>query len=737
MYLILKTAVFGSGLVAVDHIFRVDKKNRTVCGSKYLGSAGGGSVPNMLCLLSLLGHDSSVFGITGNDLAARIVEEEFRLFGIDCSSVVKRGKRDLVYTRQYSHEILSNGKHNFKTFCFKCNSKFSREYQISKLDVNRKVEEKAKKSSLFLFDRANQATYNLADMAKTNGKIVVYDLGFTSYGHYLKTTDNILRLCDLVKVNKKIFDKIMNGSDSVALMKWRERYPNIKYLLITDGANGVTGYARLRNEKVLFDCKAIHCDHTRDAGGAGDIFLGMAIDQLLLNEPPSDLETFKERINLCQALASLSCTLYGARALQRVFLNQKLSRTEILDIAEDIKLKKHSGNSISSSMGLPDEISPPYRLARFNGCDVCGAILKDKRRKLTRSKPINKPSRSNINESLMRAPWTMKSSYESGKTCRYIVENIIGKNSLIVGSGGSFTAAVFGEAIYLHSLSKIAKAITPFEFEGLEKVDPDTVVWLISHGGANTDILGAALNAQKMGHKNVVVLTGSKNSKLSEMANENNWKSVFIQSQERNFVSIIGLLSQVSSLCGLLFPDNELKELDRFFTEDSLRTYFNSAVRETRSISNQIVKSPQTLETTHLVSFARGWGWPALVDLESKIVEGGICTIEISELKNFTHGRYINLFGHPNRRTLVLATPKDDELVNFLYKKFRRYVPTFVMQTDEDGPVGGLILMIKVLFLTYYLGQISKKDILKPRFPPQARGLYSWEPDDRKGRWKK
>lgn len=730
-------SVLGSGLIAVDHIFLAKNKGHSIEDTEYLGSAGGGTVSNVLCLLSLLGFKSHVFGVVGNDIGANIVKEDYRLFGIDYKNVVTRGDlKDLRFTRQYSHIIFQDGTHKFKKTCLECSSKFEREYQITEADVSKNVKELAKETDLIILDRSNKASLTLAQIAKKNGKKIVYDLSFKSYGNYLKTTEEILQICDLVKINKKTFKEFMGSTDNSAIMAWRAKYPRIDYLLITDGENGVSGYARISNQKPIFQFESIHCGHTRDPGGAGDVFLGIAISQLLFKESPNSLEDFKKRIDLSQALASLNCTLYGARALQRTFLNQGISKEEVISTAEFITQNKETKNSFSPKIGLPNPKTIPYRLAKLNGCKICGSVSKEKREKMRSSTSKTRIKKSRVHQSLTRAPWTMLSSFRSGKMYRELVQEICSTNSLIIGSGGSFTASVFAETMYLHELGKIAKAITPYEFEGLQKIDEETLVWFISHGGGNTDILGSALHAKKLNHKNCVILTGNKNSKLSDMAKENGWKSIFVQAQERNFVSVIGLLSQVSIYCGLLSPENSLDDLEEFFSEENLRTRFNSIMREMRIIANKVAKNSDTLENVHLVGFARGWGWPALIDLESKIVEGGVCTIEISELKNFTHGRYMNLFGRPNRRVILYKTPKDGEIVDYLVKKFHRFVPSFIINTDNEGIVGALDLLIKSLFLSWYLGEIAKKDILKPRFPMQARGLYSWEPSYRKGFWK-
>lgn len=732
----MSKSIFGSGLIAVDHIFLAEEKGRSPKKLEYLGSAGGGTIPNALCLLSLLGYNTYIFGVTGNDVNENIIREEFNRFGVNYDNLIRRGNhKDFRLTRQFSHLILKDGTHRFKTYCLDCGTKFGRDYQISKSDLNNNNKKLAETSNLLLLDRANQASYSLAQIANKNNRKIAYDLSFSSYGSYLKRTEDILELCNLVKINDRIFKKFMGSNDKAAIMRWREKYPELDYLLITNGEKGVYGYANIKDERTIFHFDAIPCDHVRDPSGAGDIFYGIVTSELLLKKAPSCFDEFKLKIDIGQALASLNCTLYGARALQRTYLKQKISPNDILDSARFIREQRKSGNSFSPKIGLPMPISKPYRLSKLNGCQICASMSEMKRKKIKRrlGRPI---SHKKIHESLTQAPWTMKISYETGKAYRNSISELCLSTALLVGSGGSFSASVLGETLYLHSLGRLAKAITPYEFEGFHKIDKDTTVWFISHGGSNTDILGAALNAKKINHSKCIVLTGKKNSKLAELGRQYQWKNIFIQSQERNFVSIIGLLSQVSILCSLLAREEDLKDLNQFFSDTSLRKYFNSSIRTMQSIAYEIANNPDEMEKIHIAAFARGWGWPALIDIESKIVEGGICTIEISELKNYTHGRYMNLFGRSNRRILLIKTPKDAELIDYLYKKFKRYIPTYIVETNQNGIIGAVDLLIKTLFLATYLGQIANKDILKPKFPPEARGLYSWEPNNRKGIWK-
>lgn len=725
--------ILGSGLIAVDHIFLATDAGRSP-NYEYLGSSGGGSVSNILCMLSLLELESNIFGLTGNDIGEKIVKEDFKSFNINYDNVITRGDRnDIRSTRQFAHRILLNGRHYFSNLCLECGEKFTSNYQFSIKDLSKKVRQLVKKSNVII-DRANLLNLELSKISKKNNNLVTFDFGFTIYGSYEKNANQILQYSDIVKINEKVFNKFLGGSKERIIDRWCERYPNTKYLFITRGEKGVHGFATIENERKYFDYSSIPCDRIKDTSGAGDIFTAIITSNLFEEYPPS-IQDFKQSVEVAQALASLSCTLYGARALQRFYSKQRSTSEDIYESAEQILLKKRVENPFSPVIGLPDSISKPYRFSKIKNCKICGKLSAIRNNKASKRKRRKKTL--TLHKSLIQAPWTMISSYNIGKSNRDVIKNDINKNSIFVGSGGSFSTCNFAETLFFNELQQICKVITPFELEGLKNINVDFPVWFFSHGGNNSDILGAAFyGKKKLGLKKGIIITGNKNSKLAQLSNEYGWKTIIIPSKERNFVSVVGYLSQVSVLCGLIASDKE-NELNDFFSESNLRNLFNIVERKMQQLALKIANSTREMQKIHIVGLARGWGWPALIDLESKIVEGGICTIEISELKNYTHGRYINTFGdRKNRRVIILKTPPDAEFVPFLEKKFGKYVDHYVIETEKEGLVGSLELVIQTLFFSWFIGQIAHRNILSPSFPREARGLYSWAPNWRKDMWR-
>ena len=721
-------SVMGAGLVAVDHVFKSDTKR---AGSRltYLGSTGGGSVSNTLCMLSLLGYRTHIFGIVGNDYSERIATTDFARFNVDYSPLVSRGSPgNLKGTRQFSHVIYSDGEHSFKEECLKCHHPFTRQLQMTKADLSKKVNQIAGEADVLHVDRANEATEELATTTTENKHIVSFDVGFESYGLYRKKVSKILELATLVKISEPVFEKHIGAKDEYGMRQWWNKYPNNKYLLVTRGEKGIYGFAEIEGNKKTFSLEAIPCEHPRDSAGAGDIITAIAMHTLLLTNPPKNECELDTDLNLAQALASLSCSLYGARALQFLFLNQGLSCQDIMDWASKILKTGKSGNSLLPLIGLRDRdrFTNPARLAPFNVCSICGSPLSGA--SLPRMR-----TRTYVGQvSLDFIPWSIISGFFVGKASRRLMDQIAQASMLFVGSGGSLSASVFGEQLVLRMLGRTAKAIPPFDFEGIGSLKKDTVVWLLSYGGTNPDIMGAAMNAAKLKVDNCIVLTGARDSNLARFAKDHSWTTIFLQAEERGFVSTIGMLAMVSALTGLLVPDDEIARMIDFFSENSLYRLTRNADRMSMDIAADFSNK---IDSTHIIALGSGWGWPAMIDFESKIVEGGICTIEISEMKNFTHGRYINALHHrQNRHFIFFDSPAENELVAFFAKKLKRYFPQRlnILRTDLPDVRGSIDLIIQSMFLAFRLGEKSGLDLLNPKYPPEARGLYGWEPSSRR-----
>ncbi len=719
--------VFGAGLIAADHVFLWKGRSSQ---PKYLGTSGGGSIGNTHCLLSLLGYECEVFGVVGNDYVADIMRSDFDVFHVSHRFVRRRGRPSrIVSTRQYSHLIdESKPAHKFKRKCLACGKGFKRQYQLSAGDLKDDVRNAARASNAIHVDRANRVTISLASEGEASGVPVAVDLGYSVFkrGNVVK---ELLGKATLVKTNTDIFRNLLGVDGSLGIGKWQEMFPKVRTLIVTDGANGVYGYSASASRVFRFKEDAIHCSRVRDQGGAGDVLMAIAISELLLGRAKRSKKEIIESINRGQALASLSCSLYGARSLQRVLLKEEIDRRAILSIADQIIEDGEAGSPLDPGIGIPEKFGYPFRFSPESSCSICGIPKRERSKK----KSIAKQSVyiAELGQSFL----AMSESFEIGMDKRGELDVFRKRPVIFIGSGGSLSAAHFGAQLLLKLYGLPATAISPFHLENIQVLNAETPVCILSYGGSNSDIVtGAAVRIAEAEVEDCLVLCGDKNSDLAGLASNKKWKTIDLPGQQRGFVSTVGMLAMISSLTSLLVPPNMTRQTSRMFEHEHLMGMLGGAERTAAEQAKLIDKSANNL---HMVCLASGWGMPALADFESKIVEGGICTIETSEMKNFTHGRYLNTFYNRRSRAMIIfESPEERELSTFIQRKFERYVhPTIAVRTEESSVSGAIELMMKSLYLAWHIGQRRGRDIGSPhRYPPEARGLYGWEPKYRRGR---
>jgi len=716
--------VLCAGLIAVDHVFFSERSVGRVGSVEYLGTSGGGSVGNAAAMLSLLGHSPGVTGVVGNDGVANLVRADFSKLGVDASRlIVRSGIRRGIRTRQFSHLIYRDGRHSFRDQCLQCGNPFDKELGLLASNLDRDLKASVARCNALHLDRANGFTVKLAEEAQAKGLSVTFDLVFRPYGRGEGATERLLSMANLVKVSEELFKNMTESSGAEGLRKWKDKFPNTSHLFVTRGDKGVFGYCQVRNERPTFDLPAIPPKPLRDGGGAGDILVASLIDQFVLGSGAQDEEEARARINKAQALASLGCTLFGARSLAHVLRAQAASPTDIWRMAQEITQSGVAVSNWSSKVGIPWRSPLGFLFGTNHACNVCGTVRSKKGEKRPKSRRLE------YHVSLGQAPGAMSESYKIGEAYRAALKGIRERPTVFVGSGGSLSAATFGEYMVWHQFGKPSRAFPPYEFVGLPKLDREIVVWLLSYGGANPDIIAAAERVRELKVKDCVVLTGAKKSQLAQMAKEWKWNLVVLPGQERSFVATVGMLAMVSAIASILSNGEERVRLDASLDYPNLLDAF---VNNDRLVRDKVALFPDDMKAAHVIGLSSGWGWPALVDFESKLVEGGLCTIEITELKNFTHGRYIGaLQRRKTNKLVILKTPENGELSEFIERKLRRHMGTVMLSTELQGPAGGLDLMLKVLFLSAHLAKKVGRDISNPEYPPEARGLYGWMPSER------
>ncbi len=721
--------ILGVGLISVDNLFLVRKgtfgENSEVEGvspkekwpCRYIGSHGGGSASNTVCILSKLGFDTAVFGITGNDSGSKIVYDEFKRFGVNADLVTQREGM----TRQFSHLIFPK-YHEFQSICPICGNELPRAPQLRGSDqglvgdILKDIEGR----DILHIDRSNPLTLRLVEAAYAQRKLVSFDFGYQAWwGDYDRVCE-IIRRTDILKTSRaaaRTFLSRMSKRD------FREINPNLLISIVTHGHKGAeVSYKSedgIRSELLPpFEPQPVI-----DQAGAGDAFQAGLLYGLSKGNPDLDKSqvsetVMKEALRMAAGFAGLACTDYGSRGYFLKKLEEPNFESSILNDVSALT-KGHYVASTADADALFAE--KRNQLLSNRMCGVCG-------------QPFLKNSNTLYEQKIDSAPWAMASSYQEGISSKTIMSAPDGHRVYLVGSGASFCVALLGAFLLNQLTESFAVATTPYDYVSLSK--PGSSVVLISFGGNNPDIVSALKRARDTGSREIHILTGSNRSQLAregESVPNSFVHCVSAKVSDSGFVSTQGMLSCASLLVGFLMKSFSIESQDvsDFFGLQNLTNVF---IKAKSDVAMSMAEAWHTFDEMapppHLVALGSGWAWPAVTDFESKITEGAVCTIEVSELKNYTHGRYLNAYSNKDSRVFVLfGMPSDDRLIRFLKEKLSRDFPVIKVTTEMPPPRATIDLMIRSLYLSSEISKRLNMDIAKAwRFPRESRGLFSWGP---------
>ena len=152
-----------------------------------------------------------------------------------------------------------------------------------------------------------------------------------------------------------------------------------------------------------------------------------------------------------------------------------------------------------------------------------------------------------------------------------------------------------------------------------------------------------------------------------------------------------------------------------------INTIINKRYQNLQSISDSI-------GTTGIIEvFGGGFSWPAVIDFESKIIESGLSSVQMHELKDFSHGRFMFTLNRKNPKIILLTdkTEYDKRLIEI----FSKDLNVLILESVNSGLQGGLELLIEVQYLVYKLSKLinPNSDISKPsKVPSKGLELYRW-----------
>lgn len=292
-----------------------------------------------------------------------------------------------------------------------------------------------------------------------------------------------------------------------------------------------------------------------------------------------------------------------------------------------------------------------------------------------------------------------------------------------VGSGGSYTAALFASMLHEKG-GTISKAITPLELQCSDHriINESSFLFLTSRG-SNNDIINAFRYVMASEPQNVSVLCTATNSKIAEQTKK--YENVNIQELELP-TGRDGFLATNSLVASLILL---LRAYSNVSGSNWISPSFTTTLEDVK-MSNKFTKELNYFATwaskiDTLILLYGEWGKVAAIDAESKFSETGLVNTSIADFRNFAHGRH-NWFTLNGAKSgvIALSTLDDDDIARKTLDQIPYNIPRINICTMNRGPIAALDLLLFVFQSVQIVGKLKNIDPGNPHIPEYGRRLY-------------
>ena len=512
-----------------------------------------------------------------------------------------------------------------------------------------------------------------------------------------------LRNIDVLFINSEFLSRL-RGKIGITSEEDLLKHTDIKLLISLKGENGIHAWVNSEKEILAISQNAAEVDRLVDTAGAGDAFIGFLLSRIALKsikDIKQELLTegdIKEDLWKAQEWAARKCGFIGARGHLNEFkwskgnLNEDFFNKKV----EDLRLQNEG----------------------LSKCFVCGS-------KFGKKSPIDR-SKISINVlrfhgNVLSLPRSIERSWSHRNETPWKQMMELEGAGYIIGTGGSFVAASFiAQLISLKNKCPVMP-MRPFDFIRMGFQAPFAV--FISNSGKTPDIISAIKYAQNIEIPKIILISGNK--QLQNLEILRNDKDILLYTganEDRGFLSVLGVFSP----CFLSWAVS-----NQIWSNDNGYRYFNDMYSKAEvKVNNSFYRFKRKLDFKvsgrKSIILGGGFSWPAMINIESKMVESNFGRPQISEIKDYSHGRFVSSMDQ-NVLAIICGMPDDEEYRQFLIDRLKNKNDIIELITDKYGPLGSLELLLQAEHLMKCFAEKENIDISKPKVPRRGLELYRYK----------
>lgn len=294
-----------------------------------------------------------------------------------------------------------------------------------------------------------------------------------------------------------------------------------------------------------------------------------------------------------------------------------------------------------------------------------------------------------------------------------------GEHVAVVGSGGSYSAALVVALFRELAHHSPTSAVTPLEFDAmLRRLLPRTL--LLSAEGKNRDILAAAQAAQAADLSSAALTLTTSNPLLEFAVTHASLRAFAFQMDwgKDGYLATNSLVATSLLAYRALFSHNDfMEQLGPLFHPERLaarRDHFRCWTGLERALRSGL-----------LVLFS-AQAKPFAVDLESKFAEAAIAHVQLADLRQFAHGRHLQLAVQSPMAVVLVTSAEEASLAaataQLLPPTVQQWTIELDGQREQDTAIAALI---DAMFVTDAFAQAAGIDPGQPAVPEFSRAIHA------------
>jgi hydroxymethylpyrimidine pyrophosphatase-like HAD family hydrolase len=328
---------------------------------------------------------------------------------------------------------------------------------------------------------------------------------------------------------------------------------------------------------------------------------------------------------------------------------------------------------------------------------------------------MGKPYKSELAELPHTYRWALSLEYAPLKDR---IDGLATYPLVAIGSGGSQSTATLVADLHQTKFGQVAKADTPLSAGSYLKLLRRPAVFIVSAGGMNPDILGIARAVVESEPASLIAVCATRNSPLARVVKGFSRGFCFdfeMPTGKDGFLATNSLVAlSVTALRGYGYDANDLPRSFGVARQVSGRS----------GKKKQLRGDSHLLSVRHLIALHGPQSRSAAFDLESKLVEAGLVSVQLADYRNFAHGRHHWLAKNHDSAVVALASSEETVLAERTLALLPRDIPSMLIASQASSYASWVELQAAVFDLVQRFGDARKIDPGRPGVPEFGRRIY-------------